>query len=335
MSTEPQVSVVIPIYNEEENLPDLVERVGEALARSRRSFELICVDDGSRDASAQTMAELAADPSLVQAAVPDPQLRSVGGAAGRVRRRARRVHRDARRRPAERSRRRAGAAAAHGRASGRGHDLGLAQGPPGPHRLAQDPVGDRQRHHLAGDRRAAARLRLRAQGLPRPGDRRSALVRRAASLHPRARRGRRREGPRGAGAASSAHARQVQVRHRPHRARGARSAVDQVPDALPAPADARVRRRGRGAGTGRRLDPRLARLRQAGARPVDRRTSAAAARRAARADRRAAGRHRRARRAADPHLPRAAGARPVRAALRAPRCAGGPLPAMPRRRASV
>ncbi len=59
MSTEPKISVVIPVYNEEENLPDLVERVGEALARSRRSFELICVDDGSRDASAQTMAELA------------------------------------------------------------------------------------------------------------------------------------------------------------------------------------------------------------------------------------------------------------------------------------
>ena len=36
------------------------------------------------------------------------------------------------------------------------------------------------------------------------------------------------------------------------------------------------------------------------------------------ADRRAAGRHRRARRAAHPHLPRAAGARPVRPALRAP-----------------
>ncbi len=56
---DPQVSVVIPIYNEEETLPDLVDRVGAALARSGRSFELICVDDGSRDASAQMMAELA------------------------------------------------------------------------------------------------------------------------------------------------------------------------------------------------------------------------------------------------------------------------------------
>jgi glycosyltransferase involved in cell wall biosynthesis len=59
MSTEPQVSVVIPIYNEEENLPDLVERVGQALKRSGRTYELICIDDGSRDASAQTMADLA------------------------------------------------------------------------------------------------------------------------------------------------------------------------------------------------------------------------------------------------------------------------------------
>jgi len=33
--------------------------VGTALARSHRSFELICVDDGSRDGSAQAMADLA------------------------------------------------------------------------------------------------------------------------------------------------------------------------------------------------------------------------------------------------------------------------------------
>lgn len=55
-----QVSVVIPIYNEEDNLPELVERVGAALARAGRSFELILVDDGSRDRSAAVLAELAA-----------------------------------------------------------------------------------------------------------------------------------------------------------------------------------------------------------------------------------------------------------------------------------
>ena len=54
-----QVSVVIPIYNEEDNLADLVERVGNALLRAGRRFELICVDDGSKDESAVTLAELA------------------------------------------------------------------------------------------------------------------------------------------------------------------------------------------------------------------------------------------------------------------------------------
>lgn len=54
------VSIVIPIYNEEENLPDLVLRVGEAMVPSGFSFELICVDDGSRDDSAQVLCNLAA-----------------------------------------------------------------------------------------------------------------------------------------------------------------------------------------------------------------------------------------------------------------------------------
>lgn len=53
------ISVVIPIYNEEENLPDLVARVEEALAPSGFSFELICVDDGSRDNSAVVLRDLA------------------------------------------------------------------------------------------------------------------------------------------------------------------------------------------------------------------------------------------------------------------------------------
>jgi glycosyltransferase involved in cell wall biosynthesis len=53
-----QVSIVIPIFNEEANLPELVERVGAAMQRSGRSFELICVDDGSRDGSPNVLAAL-------------------------------------------------------------------------------------------------------------------------------------------------------------------------------------------------------------------------------------------------------------------------------------
>jgi glycosyltransferase involved in cell wall biosynthesis len=54
-----QVSVVIPIYNEEANVADLVARVGAALQKSGKSFELICVDDGSRDRSAAALEALA------------------------------------------------------------------------------------------------------------------------------------------------------------------------------------------------------------------------------------------------------------------------------------
>jgi glycosyltransferase involved in cell wall biosynthesis len=55
-----QVSVVVPIYNEEQNLATLVERIGAALQRSGRSFEVLLVDDGSRDRSAEVLAGLAA-----------------------------------------------------------------------------------------------------------------------------------------------------------------------------------------------------------------------------------------------------------------------------------
>ena len=55
----PQVSVVIPVYNEADNLPDLVTRVHDALAPTGRAFELVCVDDGSRDGSATILEDLA------------------------------------------------------------------------------------------------------------------------------------------------------------------------------------------------------------------------------------------------------------------------------------
>ncbi|MEO8038794.1 MAG: glycosyltransferase family 2 protein [Betaproteobacteria bacterium] len=54
-----QVSIVIPIYNEADNLADLVTQVHDAIAPTGRSFELICVDDGSRDGSARKLESLA------------------------------------------------------------------------------------------------------------------------------------------------------------------------------------------------------------------------------------------------------------------------------------
>lgn len=53
------VSIVIPIYNEYDNLPDLVGQVEQAMAPAGVTWELICVDDGSRDGSDRLLARLA------------------------------------------------------------------------------------------------------------------------------------------------------------------------------------------------------------------------------------------------------------------------------------
>ena len=47
----PFLSLVIPCYNEEENVPTLLQRVEAALKRLGRPFEVIVVDDGSTDAT--------------------------------------------------------------------------------------------------------------------------------------------------------------------------------------------------------------------------------------------------------------------------------------------
>jgi len=58
-SRAPRVSIVIPVYNEEQNLPELVERIEAAMTPAGREFELILIDDGSSDASRAVLARLA------------------------------------------------------------------------------------------------------------------------------------------------------------------------------------------------------------------------------------------------------------------------------------
>jgi glycosyltransferase involved in cell wall biosynthesis len=55
------LSVVIPVYNEEESLPHLHEAVCAALQDLKRSWEVIYVNDGSRDKSMAVLEKLAAD----------------------------------------------------------------------------------------------------------------------------------------------------------------------------------------------------------------------------------------------------------------------------------
>jgi glycosyltransferase involved in cell wall biosynthesis len=54
------VSVVVPIYNERENIPLLYDKVKEALRKLERDHEIVFVDDGSRDGSLEELRKLAA-----------------------------------------------------------------------------------------------------------------------------------------------------------------------------------------------------------------------------------------------------------------------------------
>ncbi|MBI2440418.1 MAG: glycosyltransferase [Lentisphaerae bacterium] len=51
MSASDSVSIVIPVFNEEANLPELIRRTQAVCRNLARSCEIILVDDGSRDAS--------------------------------------------------------------------------------------------------------------------------------------------------------------------------------------------------------------------------------------------------------------------------------------------
>ncbi|HTK06326.1 MAG TPA: glycosyltransferase family 2 protein [Ktedonobacteraceae bacterium] len=53
------LSVIIPVYNEEENVPRLHERIRQVLAKQNFTYEIIYVDDGSRDRTAACLAEIA------------------------------------------------------------------------------------------------------------------------------------------------------------------------------------------------------------------------------------------------------------------------------------
>lgn len=57
----PRVSVVVPIYNEEESIPTLYARLTEELEVLGTPYEIIAVDDGSRDRSFELLRTYAED----------------------------------------------------------------------------------------------------------------------------------------------------------------------------------------------------------------------------------------------------------------------------------
>jgi glycosyltransferase involved in cell wall biosynthesis len=56
--TVPDISVVIPLYNEAESLPELVSWISQIMADHHFSYEVILVDDGSNDGSWQVIEEI-------------------------------------------------------------------------------------------------------------------------------------------------------------------------------------------------------------------------------------------------------------------------------------
>ncbi|MDA8746387.1 glycosyltransferase [Rubripirellula amarantea] len=53
-----KVFMALPAYNEEEALPELLERIGEAFADSNIPYEVIVVDDGSKDDTAKIVSQM-------------------------------------------------------------------------------------------------------------------------------------------------------------------------------------------------------------------------------------------------------------------------------------
>ena len=62
--SEVGISVVVPALDEAESLPELQRELGAALDRLGRPWEVIYVDDGSRDGTAEVIERLAADPRV-------------------------------------------------------------------------------------------------------------------------------------------------------------------------------------------------------------------------------------------------------------------------------
>jgi polyisoprenyl-phosphate glycosyltransferase len=58
VSTEPDVSIVLPVFNESGHLADEIDRIRKAMDASEFTYEVIVVDDGSTDGSGDRLQEI-------------------------------------------------------------------------------------------------------------------------------------------------------------------------------------------------------------------------------------------------------------------------------------
>ena len=64
--TKPTLTIIAPIYNELENIPELYPRMREVMDRTGEAWELILVDDGSTDGSTALIRKLAENDARVR-----------------------------------------------------------------------------------------------------------------------------------------------------------------------------------------------------------------------------------------------------------------------------
>jgi len=61
-----KLSVVIPIYNEEQNLNKLFQELFEVLSHKQYEYEIIAVNDGSTDGTSNVLTQISLEKSQVK-----------------------------------------------------------------------------------------------------------------------------------------------------------------------------------------------------------------------------------------------------------------------------
>ena len=65
-SNSPLVSIIVPVYNEIDNVRLLAAEISDAMAHQSRPYEVIMVDDGSKDGTVERLQELASKDSQIK-----------------------------------------------------------------------------------------------------------------------------------------------------------------------------------------------------------------------------------------------------------------------------
>ena len=76
------ISIILPAFNEEANIKHAVEAISEYLAGLKIGFEIIVVDDGSRDNTSGIVEGLAAGNAMVRL-IKHPENQGYGYCKGR------------------------------------------------------------------------------------------------------------------------------------------------------------------------------------------------------------------------------------------------------------